>query len=314
MHCLQCVKDVLVGRHNCVYVERNQDGSLPLTANSRKFCAIRLTEVLHAMKHHYTHELSDFNAKLLMQQTPNTSMTIFKDCAAKFYDGPLPCTKSLTTTHSEDARETQTIVRQFDDLQPNELKKHRAVLFPASYLDICLHEPTLGDYTAVHVDAARKHGWTQVNLYEELVGGLWRGYRVLPGFEAVDIEIQNDDDGNDDTTNFVNSAINAMESEVRRHCDGDWNLDDLQEYMEGDEDELYGNPLPSNDDGNPPSPYDDENSWMHNADEENQDPQHNNPFNEGNQNQQRPFCYACQAGMANQMAHVGGCIPESAMP
>ena len=272
-----------------MYVDRNRDGSLPLiTSSARKFCAIRLTEVLHAMKHHYGPELSDFSAKLLMQQTPNTNMTIFKDCFDKFYEGPLPCTKSVTTVAQDaDTRETQTLVRHYEELNPNELKKQRAVLFPASYLDNMVSEPTLGDYKAVRIETSRKHGLYPVNLHEEITGATWRGYRVLPGFEHVDFEVENN--GSDDEfTNYVNEAVNSVEHEVKRpRFDGDaFELEELQEYMEGDEDETYGG-------------------------QENQDPQDNNPFNEGNQNLQRPFCYACQAGLGNQMAHVGGCIPDN---
>ena len=241
------------------------------------------------MKHHYNAELSDFNAKLLMQQTPNTNMVILKDCSAKFYDGPLPCTKSVTVaTQDSFDRETQTVVKVYEELQDNELKKHRAILFPATYLNMSFTEPELGDYKLTCIDAPRKHGLYPVNLYNELTSGNWRGYRVLPGFEGCDFvpeepEAQDDDD----ISSFVSNAMDAVEHEVKRprtsdDDDGYWAMEDIQEFMQGNEGELY--------DG--------------------QDEMQYTPNWDGNQNLQNTHCYACQAGLGNQMAHYGGCIPE----
>jgi hypothetical protein len=275
-----------------VYVDRNRDGGIPVATNTRKFCAIRLTEVLFSMKHWFSNELADFSAKLLMSQTVNTNLLVIKDCIVKFYNGPLPCCKSVTTGEGE--RETQTVLKEFGELLDHELKTQRAILFPASYLDICLAEPELLDYKAIKIDALRQHGTTTVDLYQEIVSGSWRGYRVLPGFEHVDFEACDSDGTQDDTTVFVERVMEVAEhlpkrARIEEH-DHDWDLEELHDYLQedsGEEDLRPYQPMPEEEDPPPPE----------------------NPFDDGNQ-MARENCWACREGVANQMAHYGGCIED----
>ena len=122
---------------------------------------------------------------------------------------------------------------------------------------------------------------------------------MLTGFEHVDFNGDGDNDNDDETSTFVENAANAVETEVKRPSNNEgFDIDELRELMEADDDdarynELYGggNSLPGSLPDTPQEPSEE-------------------PFNEGNQNTDHPFCYACQAGLANQMAHYGGCMPD----
>jgi len=266
-----------------VYVDRNRDGGIPVATNTRKFCAIRLTEVLFSMKHWFSNELADFSAKLLMSQTVNTNLLVIKDCIVKFYNGPLPCCKSVTTGEGE--RETQTVLKEFEELLDHELKTQRAILFPASYLDVCVSEPELLNYKTVKIDAIRQFGSMQVNLYQEVISGTWRGFRVLPGFQHVDFDMSHANEANDDTTNFVQRVMDVAEHLPKRarveENDHGWDLDELHDYLQEDDQPMAAE----------------------------EDPPPENPFDDGNQ-MAIENCWACRNGIANQMAHYGGCIED----
>lgn len=174
--------------------------------NTVPFFAIRLQSVLNVMKNTFPDELSDFNWKLLLQQPLPDGMVVIKDLKMNFYVGGLPCVRTVTRGDDLSAsglRESTVEIMPYEDITAENLRRQKCIVFPCNIAhSMNEHMPELPQYQDVLIPARRHNHDVNINLYDQVVDGSWKGYRVLPseqgGFvDSDDSELAFGDDGSE---------------------------------------------------------------------------------------------------------------------
>lgn len=167
-------------RHNCTSSFRNSDGTSSGGQQNTEFFNVRLQAVLTVMKHYFPDELSDFNHRLLLQQPVPQGLTVLTNAKMSFYVGGLPCTKSVSRGDG-DNRTTTTELMEYIEIEASNLRRQKCICFPVNVsMNMNTNMPYLPDASEVLIKVTRKNREIEINFYEHVLAGNWKGFRVLP--------------------------------------------------------------------------------------------------------------------------------------
>lgn len=198
-----------------------------LQVDPRKFYVIRLDAVLLTLQKLYPNELSDFNSKLLHANIENSDVDIRK-VTARFWVGGLPCVKSVrSSTGVDDVSVTELM--EYNELPQEHLKQQRCVAFPKLSVD----RANAGDgggpvdnYKALAIPLVRRDRLSggrvtrDVPLYDEIVDGVWKGFRVLPDkpVDSDDSSLDGDDECDITGGDAIGGTATAKSRQIKRMC------------------------------------------------------------------------------------------------
>ena len=167
-------------RHNCTTTLRNSDGTTSGGQLNTEFFNIRLQAALSVMKYYFPDELSDFNHRLLLQQPIPHGLAVMTQAKMPFYIGGLPCTKTVSRGDG-DNRTTTTELMELAEIEPTNMRRQKCVCFPVNVsMNMNTNMPYLPECDAVVITVIRKNRDVEINFYEHVLSGNWKGFRVLP--------------------------------------------------------------------------------------------------------------------------------------
>lgn len=169
------------------------------------------------MKYYFPDELSDFNHRLLLQQPIPHGLAVMTQAKMPFYIGGLPCTKTVSRGDG-DNRTTTTELMELAEIEPTNMRRQKCVCFPVNVsMNMNTNMPYLPECDAVLITVIRKNRDVEINFYEHVLSGNWKGFRVLP-CDVYDSDESDDGQEVNQVESFI-GEFDSMAEEAQRQLD-----------------------------------------------------------------------------------------------